>query len=80
MLVTNVEPSSFADDVGLIRNDVILEINRKRVSSVQEVRQIQRQLKAGSDVAFHVMRRLPGPGGRQQWSSLFLAGTLPAVQ
>lgn len=79
VLVTNVEPGSFADDVGLEKNDIILSINRKPVASVQDVRQIQRDLKPGSDVAFRIMRRFPA--GRQvQWRALFLAGTLPGGQ
>jgi serine protease Do len=75
--ITNVEAGSFAEDVGLAKTDVILSINRKPVSSVQDVRQIQRDLKPGSDVAFRIMRRFPGTGRQGQWRSLLLAGTLP---
>ncbi|MBI3693749.1 MAG: Do family serine endopeptidase [Acidobacteria bacterium] len=77
VLVTNVEPSSFADDVGLLKSDIILSINRKPVSSVQDVRQVQRDLKPGGDVAFRIMRRTPGPGRQAQWRGLLLAGVLP---
>ncbi len=76
--VTNVEASSFADDVGLVRSDVIVSINRTPVASVEEVRRIQRELKPGSDVVFRVMRRVPGQGARGQWRGVFLAGVLPA--
>jgi len=44
------------------------------------VRQLQRELKAGSDVVFRVMRRDGGRGRQGSWRSLFLAGTLPAGQ
>ncbi|HYM12482.1 MAG TPA: Do family serine endopeptidase [Bryobacterales bacterium] len=79
VLVTNVESGSFADDVGLVKGDVILSINRKPVGNVQDVREIQRGLKPGSDVAFRLMRRVPS--GRQiQWRGLLLAGVLPSGQ
>lgn len=38
MVVTEVDPSGPAAEAGLTRNDVILEINRKAVSSVEDVR------------------------------------------
>jgi S1-C subfamily serine protease len=57
-------------------NNVIVSINRRPVSSVADVRQIQRQLKAGSDVAFRVMRRF-SQGQRTEWRGFFLAGVLP---
>ncbi len=79
VLVTNVEPSSFADDIGLAKGDIIVAINRRPVLSVQDVKLIQRDLKPGADVAFRVMRRLPGAGrqGQGQWRSVLLAGVLP---
>jgi serine protease Do len=79
VLGTNVEPGSFADDVGLAKGDVILSINRKPLSGVQDVREIQRGLKPGGDVAFHVMRRIPA-GRQTQWRGLLLAGVLPSGQ
>jgi len=80
VVVTAVEPGSFADDVGLLRNDIIVSINRKTVGSVQEVRQVQRELKPGADVAFKVMRRDSSRRGQAAWRSLFLAGTLSSTQ
>jgi serine protease Do len=77
VLVNNVEPGSFADDAGLIRNDIILAINLKPVNSVQDVRQVQRELKPGANVAFKVMRR---DAGRGRWRSLILGGVLPSGQ
>src|SRR5579885_53422 len=77
VIVTNVEGGSFADDVGLVKGDVILSINRKPVANVQDVRAIQRDLKPGADVAFRIMRR--DPTSRQvRWRGLLLAGVLPA--
>jgi serine protease Do len=78
VVVTAVEPGSFADDIGMVRNDVIIAINRKPVNSIQDVRAIQRELRSGSDVVFRVMRRAPGGLGQQaRWQGSFLAGVLP---
>ena len=77
VLVTKVDPASFADDIGILQNDVILAINRKPVMSVNDIRDIQGGLKPGSDVAFKVMRRNPMPGAPQPWATLYLAGVLP---
>ncbi len=74
--VTEVEPSSFADDIGLEANDVITEINHQQISSTDDVKRVQATLKPGDAVAFRVLRR--GPGNRGEWQASFLAGTLPA--
>jgi len=67
VVVAAVEPNSFADDIGMVRGDVILEIQRQPVRSISDVRKIQSTLKPGQDVVFRVRR-----GG----NALFLAGTL----
>lgn len=38
MIVTDIDPSGAAAEAGIVRGDVILEINRKAVNSVEEVR------------------------------------------
>jgi serine protease Do len=76
--ISDIEPGSFADDVGLLPNDVIVSINRQPLGSVDDVKKIQGSLKSGDAVAFRVMRA-NGPlsrGGRTEWFSLFLAGSL----
>jgi serine protease Do len=81
VLVSQVEPGSFADDIGMTRGDVIVAINRQPVNSVDDVKRIQNQLKPGDAVAFRIMRQDAAPGGRGgEWQSLFVAGTLPATQ
>jgi serine protease Do len=86
VLVNKVEPGSFAEDIGLQPNDIVMSINRQAVNSVEDVKQAQNNLKPGSAVALRVMRGsgaagLPGQqrrGGRaSEWTSLFLAGTMP---
>lgn len=54
IIVQDVKPGSFADDIGLSRGDVILEINKQPVNSVDDFRKIQSQLKSGQDVVFLV--------------------------
>ncbi|MFB3828863.1 MAG: Do family serine endopeptidase [Bryobacteraceae bacterium] len=75
VLVTDVMAASFGEDVGLVNGDVIVEINRQPVNSVDDVRRIQGTLRPGDAVAFRVMRQLRRGG---EWTSTFLAGTLPA--
>jgi serine protease Do len=77
VLISSVEPGSFADDIGLAKGDVIMELNRQPVSSPDDIRRIQNTLKPGDPVAFHVERQTMGPRGGGDWQSLFLAGAVP---
>jgi serine protease Do len=79
VLVASVEQGSFADDIGLMKGDVIVELNRQAVNSPEDVRRIQNTLKPGEPVAFHIMRQALGSrGGGGEWQSLFLAGSVPS--
>jgi len=78
VLVDNVVPGSFADDIGLQRRDIIVSINGKDVASVEDVQRIQATLKPGDAVAFRILRG--GGQGSARWQSLFVAGTLPQDQ
>ncbi|HZP16889.1 MAG TPA: Do family serine endopeptidase [Terriglobales bacterium] len=73
VVVQDVKPGSFADDVGLARGDVILEINKQPVNSIDDFDRIQSGLKSGQDVVFLVRQR----GAGQNGGTIFLAGTLP---
>ena len=85
VLVSEVSPRSFAEDLGLTENDVIVSINRQPVETVADVQRIQGTLKPGDPVVFHVMRAagLGQPQRRGQssapveWRSFFPAGTMP---
>jgi len=77
VLIASVEPGSFADDIGLEKGDVIVELNRQTVSAPEDVRKIQSTLKPGDAVAFHVMRQAVGPRGGGDWQPLFVAGKVP---
>jgi serine protease Do len=81
VLIASTEPGSFADDIGLEKGDVIIELNRQPVNSPEDIRRIQNALKPGDSVAFHVMRQAQQRlGGSGEWTSLFLAGAVPANQ
>jgi serine protease Do len=73
VVVQEVKPGSFADDVGLTRGDVILEINKQKVNSEDDYDRVQSSLKSGQDVVFLVRQR----GAGRNDGTIFLAGTLP---
>jgi serine protease Do len=73
VIVQDVKPGSFADDVGLTRGDVIVEINKQPVNNQDDFDKIQAGLKSGQDVVFLVRQRGAGRNG----GTIFLAGTLP---
>src|SRR5579863_6189915 len=73
VIVQDIKPSSFAEDVGLTRGDVILEINKQPVNSEDDFTHIFSSLKSGQDVVFLVRQR----GAGRQDGTIFLAGTLP---
>jgi serine protease Do len=73
VIVQDVKPGTFADDSGVNRGDVILEINKQPVNSEDDFNRIQSSLKSGQDVVFLVRQR----GAGRQDGTIFLAGTLP---
>jgi serine protease Do len=73
VIVQDVKPNSFAEDVNLGRGDVILEINKQPVNSEEDFTRIESQLKSGQDVVFLVRPR----GATRQDGTIFDAGTLP---
>ncbi|MGZ4788845.1 MAG: Do family serine endopeptidase [Terriglobales bacterium] len=73
VVITDVKPGSFADDVGLSRGDVILEINKQPVNTVDDFNRIAGQYKSGQDVVFLVHPARAGRNG----GTAFLGGTLP---
>jgi serine protease Do len=72
VIVSDVKPGSFAEDIGLSRGDVILEVNKQPINSEDDFRRITGQLKTGQDVVFLVRQ-----GRGRNASTIFLAGTLP---
>jgi serine protease Do len=76
VLVTEVEPASFAEDIGFSRGDVITEVNHSQVSSMAEYRRATAELKPGQNVLFKVMRR----DGGDRLDTVYLAGVVPAPE
>jgi serine protease Do len=73
-VVTEVDPASFAEDIGFARGDVIVEINHLPVNSMADYRAQMAKLKPGSDVLFRIARH----SDADRVLTLFLAGTVPA--
>ena len=74
VMIATIEQGSFADDIGLAKGDILLELNRQAVDKPEDIRRIQNGLKAGDSVAFQVARQAGRAG---DWQSLFLAGKVP---
>jgi len=73
VIVQDVKPGSFAEDIGLARGDVVLEINKQPVNNEDQFGRVTSSLKSGQDVVFLVRQR----GAGRQGGTIFLAGTLP---
>jgi serine protease Do len=73
VLVQDVKPGGFGDNVGVSRGDVILEINKQPVNTAADFRKVQSALKGGQDVVFLVRPRGLGPNA----GTVFMGGTLP---
>ena len=57
VIVQDVKPGSFAEDVNLGRGDIVMEINRQPVNSEDDFSRIESSLKSGQDVVFLVLQR-----------------------
>ncbi len=73
VFVATVEPGSFAEDLGLIPNDIIVTMNRRPVDSAEDVEAFWSDLAANEDVAIKIMR-----ANRGEWVAVYLAGVVPA--
>lgn len=81
--VSRVEADSFAEEIGIQNNDIIVSINRTPIYTIDDIKKVQGLLKAGDPVAFRVMRQFPtgamDRSGRRAtaWQGLYLSGTMP---
>src|SRR5215470_14143136 len=73
VIVSEVEPASFAEDLGFGRGDVITEVNREPINSVSDYRKAVSKLKVGDDVVFKVLRRQD----TDRMLTLYLSGKVP---
>jgi serine protease Do len=74
VLVSEVEPASFADDIGFNPGDVISEVNGQAVASVDEYRKAAAKLHPGENIVFKVMRH----SYNDRVMTVFLPGVVPA--
>jgi len=74
VFVSEVEPTSFADDVGFSPGDIISEVNGQSVTSVDEYHKAASKLKPGDNVVFKVLRRSP----TDRVLTVFLSGVVTA--
>jgi serine protease Do len=77
IVVTDVEPASFSEDIGFGRGDLIVEINHAAVSSIADYRRVVSALKPGDDVLFKVIRH-SGDEQNDRLLTVMLAGQVPA--
>ena len=75
ILITNVDPGSFAEDIGLREGDIITHMNRQQIQTVAELKSIQNSLQPGDAVAFRVLRNTRQGGS--DWQAVFAAGSVP---
>jgi serine protease Do len=72
VIVRAVEPTSFADDTGFVRGDVIVAVNHIRVYTTSGFHHELARIRPGQDILFKVLRRQAG-----QVYTIFLAGVMP---
>ena len=72
VIVTDVKQDSPADEWGINRGDILLEINRQPINNEEDFRRLTSNLKSGQDVVFLVRS-----GRGRNAGTAFLGGTLP---
>jgi serine protease Do len=74
VVVMQVEPASFAEDIGFFRGDVIVEVQQQPVSSVADFNRVLARIKPGDEVLFKVLRP-----AQNRTLTVFLAGRVPVT-
>ncbi|MCL6481400.1 MAG: Do family serine endopeptidase [Firmicutes bacterium] len=72
VIVTQVEPASFAEDVGFFRGDVIVEMQKQPVRSLADFQRITAAIQPGDEVLFKVLRRT-----QNRVLTVYLSGRVP---
>jgi serine protease Do len=73
VIISNVAQGSVAEDAGLQRGDVVLEVNRTPIRTPQDLRSLTTKLKSGADVVF-LVKRMERNG---EVRPLYFATTIP---
>ncbi|MBI1749825.1 MAG: Do family serine endopeptidase [Acidobacteria bacterium] len=76
VIVAQVEPTSFAEDLGFQPRDIVVEVNREAVTSLAEYRRAVARVKPGQSIMFKVLRR----AGEDRYLTMFLSGVVPNPQ
>jgi len=74
VIVSEVDPGSFAEDIGFAPGDVIVEVNHNGVETFNGLHRALSDLQEGQDVVFKVLRQDQNRGVL----TVFLAGKVPA--
>ena len=77
VMIASVEQGSFAEDIGLAKGDIVVQLNRQAVTAPEDIKKIQGSLKPGDSVVFRVMRQAMSARGTGDWQPLFLSGKVP---
>ncbi len=75
VVVTEVDPASFAEDIEFQRGQVILEINHAPINGMADYKTEMAKLKPGEPVLFKVAQR----GDSDKVLTLYLAGAVPQI-
>jgi len=75
VIVAEVEPASFAEDVGFLPRDIIVSVSRQPVDGVASYRQLVSSLRPGQNVLFRVQRR-----SSDGFLTVMLAGVVPEAK
>jgi serine protease Do len=76
VVVAEVAPTSFAEDIGFLRGDLITEVNRVAVASVADYSKAAAGIKPGMEVLFKVLRQDDGA----HVLTVYLAGVVPSLE
>lgn len=72
LIIREVEPGSLADDLGVARNQILLEINRVPVQTPAQLRALEESLKPGDPVVLYLRAYT-----RTGWTGFYRYGTVP---
>ncbi len=73
VVVKEVDPASFAEDINFAPGDLITEVNGQAVPTVEDYRSAIGKVKAGDNIVFKVLRRF-----NDRTMTVFLPGVVPA--
>jgi serine protease Do len=72
VIVTQVEPASFAEDVGFFRGDVIVEVQKQPIRNLADFQRSIADIQPGDEVLFKVLRR-----AQNRVLTVYLSGRVP---